>query len=101
MHPIVVLECTALLTLLGLALLGLALLGLALLGLALLGLALLGLALLGLALLGLAPARPKKVYPSLPKFTLADHKSDLTALCPQGSATSQSLLGLTSVFPRE
>ena len=47
----------------------------------------------------LHPARPNGVYPSLPKFTLADHKSDLTALCPQGSATSQSLLGLTSVFP--
>ena len=49
----------------------------------------------------LHPAGPNGVYPSLPKFTLADHKSDLTALCPQGSATSQSLLGLTSVFPRE
>ena len=49
----------------------------------------------------LHPAGPNGVYPSLPKFTLADHKSDLTAICPHGSATSQSHLGLTSVFPRE
>ena len=29
-----------------------------------------------------APRKAEKVYPSLPKFTLADHKSGLTALCP-------------------
>ena len=49
----------------------------------------------------LYPAGPNGVYPSLPKFTLADHESDLIALWAQGSATSQSLLGLTSVFLRE
>ena len=34
----------------------------------------------------LHPAGPNGVYPSLPKFTLADHKSDLIALCPHKTA---------------